>query len=247
MQFDSDGRLVQITLSVGAAEASLEGVDSFEDLWQAAEESLARVTEAGGDRYELREEPLGQAPQAEEGPQRAATGSTRPAAQPATPAQPALQAEQAGARASTDSEQPWSSPAGSEEEALTRRLQAMLSGGGMPEEGEFAQLKDDILTFALSSLGQLRDRSETAGEYERRIELLQRRLEKVSQSLESTEQELRRVTRLKDVDDGLASIYRSVQGLESSATQGELKRELMKSIFEANLELKKHMEGGGAQ
>ena len=138
-------------------------------------------------------------------------------------------------------------PAGSDEEALARRLQAILAGGGMPDEGEFAQLKEELVAFALNSLGQLRDRSETAGEYERRIELLQRRLEKVSHSLESTEQELRRVVATTDMDGGLESIYRSVQGLETSANQGELKKELMRSIFEANLELKKHMEGGGAQ
>jgi len=133
------------------------------------------------------------------------------------------------------------------EEELERRLQAMFSGVGAPEDGEFALLKDEIVAFALSSVGQARDRRETVEEYERRIELLQRRLDKVTQSLQLTEQELRRVVGLEDADGGLESIYRSVQGLESTESQGELKKELMRSIFEANLELKKHMEGDGSQ
>ena len=72
-----------------------------------------------------------------------------------------------------------------------------------------------------------------------KIELLERRLAKLMSMLDVTEEELRRVQVAKQVDLGQPSIYRQVQGLSATETQQEKKRDMMRSIFEANLELRK--------
>lgn len=72
-----------------------------------------------------------------------------------------------------------------------------------------------------------------------KIDLLERRLAKLMSMLDVTEDELRRVQAAKQVDIGQPSIYRQVQGLSATETQQERKRDMMRSIFEANLELRK--------
>ena len=74
-------------------------------------------------------------------------------------------------------------------------------------------------------------------EHEEQVDLLKRRLTKLSSSLEMTEDELRRVMKMKAIDPGVASIYRTVQGLDTEEADFELKKEMMSKIFEANLEL----------
>ena len=44
-------------------------------------------------------------------------------------------------------------------------------------------------------------------------------------------------------DDGLASIYRNVQGLADDAESAESKREMLQILFEANMELKSQLAG----
>jgi len=75
--------------------------------------------------------------------------------------------------------------------------------------------------------------------YQREIDLLRRRVAKLTESLGMTEQEIARLRRVKSVDDGLASIYRDVQGLDGADAQAEMKKMLMASIFQANLDLQK--------
>ena len=77
--------------------------------------------------------------------------------------------------------------------------------------------------------------------YQREIDLLRRRVAKLTESLGMTEQEIARLRRTKSVDDGLASIYRDVQGLDASEAQAEMKKMLMESIFQANLDLQKQV------
>lgn len=78
------------------------------------------------------------------------------------------------------------------------------------------------------------------------VELLERRIAKLTESLGVTEEELQRVLRMKGVDPGVASVYRSVQGLSADAVQAELKRELMSKIFQANLDLRKQISSSGS-
>jgi diguanylate cyclase (GGDEF)-like protein len=80
--------------------------------------------------------------------------------------------------------------------------------------------------------------------YQREIELLRRRVDKLSQSIGLSEQEIGRLRQSKDVDDGVASVYREVQGLSLDDARAELKKHLMSSIFEANLDLRQGRRTG---
>ena len=70
-----------------------------------------------------------------------------------------------------------------------------------------------------------------------RIELLERRLIKLRRLLSESEQRLARAGRGPESDSGVASRYRTVQGLADDAPERELKAGLMESLFRANLEL----------
>jgi hypothetical protein len=56
-----------------------------------------------------------------------------------------------------------------------------------------------------------------------------------------TEEELRRIAKMKNIDLGLHSIYRTNQGIADDDGQAELKREMMSAIFEANVKVKKRI------
>ena len=79
------------------------------------------------------------------------------------------------------------------------------------------------------------------------IAQFERRISKLTSSLEMTEDELKRVAAAKNIDLGVSSRYRTVQGVSSSDENYETKKELMSSIFQANLELQKGKgkPGGG--
>jgi hypothetical protein len=79
-----------------------------------------------------------------------------------------------------------------------------------------------------------------------KIELLERRVAKLMAMLDVSEEELRRVRSARQVDVGVPSIYREVQGLSADAAQHERKREMMRSIFEANLALRAKAKEGDA-
>lgn len=74
---------------------------------------------------------------------------------------------------------------------------------------------------------------------DREVDNLQRRIKKLSESLDVTEQRLQQVTALKDVDAGISSVYRDVQGISGGDAVAERKKELMAEIFKANLVLQK--------
>lgn len=74
-----------------------------------------------------------------------------------------------------------------------------------------------------------------------RIALLERRILKLTRQLEETEADLRRIAAMKDVELGLPSLYRSVQGLSSEEEARSVKQSLMQAIFQSNLELKTAM------
>ncbi len=74
--------------------------------------------------------------------------------------------------------------------------------------------------------------------HSRQVDVLQRRIAKLTQLLGTTEQELVRVAQMKTVDGGIPSVYRGLQGLSPEDGRFELKRDLMTTIFEANLRLR---------
>lgn len=69
--------------------------------------------------------------------------------------------------------------------------------------------------------------------------MLQRRVQKLEVSLQEARAALAYVSGLERVDGGLASIYRSVQGLASADPRREQKQGALQSLFRANLALQK--------
>ena len=76
---------------------------------------------------------------------------------------------------------------------------------------------------------------------------LERRIDKLLKLVQQTEDELRRVSRMKAIDPGQASIYRNVQGLDDLDDQYEVKAELLGAIFEANLQLRRDSNAQAAR
>ncbi|MCA8951673.1 MAG: hypothetical protein KDE27_19350 [Planctomycetes bacterium] len=74
---------------------------------------------------------------------------------------------------------------------------------------------------------------------DREVENLQRRIKKLSDSLVQTEHRLQTVAAMKNIDDGISSIYREVQGVDVGDSMAGKKKELMSEIFQANLRLQK--------
>ena len=77
---------------------------------------------------------------------------------------------------------------------------------------------------------RLRDYGAEADRYERRIA-------KLSRSLERTEGALQALAKLKEGDPGIASMFRTVQGLTQDVEHADLKRAILTELFEANVVL----------
>ncbi|MCE9594299.1 MAG: hypothetical protein K8S98_08895 [Planctomycetes bacterium] len=104
---------------------------------------------------------------------------------------------------------------------------------------ELRRVEREVIIRALETLETARGSALESGRAESgaRIQDLERRIAKLVQSLESTEQVLKRVAKMAQSDSGLESIYRTVQGLDGLDPVGDAKKELMRAIFEKNLEL----------
>lgn len=77
--------------------------------------------------------------------------------------------------------------------------------------------------------------------HRREVETLERRIVKLTLQLARTESELLRLAALKDVDPGISSVYRSVQGVSPEEEALAAKHSLLQQIFQANLELRSAM------
>ncbi len=73
-----------------------------------------------------------------------------------------------------------------------------------------------------------------AAEYDQQVDRLERRIRKLKTSLEATERALQAVSQLKAIDPGIASIYRSVQGLSDEGERARAKRAMLERLYEAN-------------
>jgi hypothetical protein len=129
------------------------------------------------------------------------------------------------------------------EQVLSTRVKELFESMG-EKVPDFGGHEREVMELAVKKLTAEKARREN--EQQSQIELLQRRLAKLGQSLELTEEELRRVMAAKSIDPGVASIYRTVQGLSVEQADAELKKEMMAKIFEANFELRKQLGGGPA-
>jgi hypothetical protein len=113
-------------------------------------------------------------------------------------------------------------------EALSAELEPLLGPLGPAAVGEVADRAFRALVAARREATAVRDR---------RIDLLERRITKLSQSLETTEGALQQLALRKNVDLGVASLYRVVQGLSPVEPELQAKQQMMARLFEANLAL----------
>jgi len=110
-----------------------------------------------------------------------------------------------------------------------------------PEQSEgMLRLEKEVIALLKSELSGWRESSTASRmiESQRQIEMLERRVSKLTESLGLTEAELKRVAQMKNIDLGLASIFRTVQGLSADEANAEQKKEMLKNIFESNVALR---------
>ena len=125
---------------------------------------------------------------------------------------------------------------------LSDVIGSLASGDGeVPAE----DLKDRLMTLVMDVVSGERESADTARKalQDREVGNLQRRIEKLNATLASTEQRLAAATATEQVETGISSIYREVQGLDENDQQAGKKKELMADIFRANLELQKRSKG----
>jgi Mrp family chromosome partitioning ATPase len=129
--------------------------------------------------------------------------------------------------------------------AVVDRLRALAESAWHPslDESETEPAGGDTLrsesgSASLPPTGSAHSDDAREQGYRRQIDLLERRIAKLTLLLEQTEDSLRHLAQQKNVDPGIPSIYRGVQGLSSEEEALALKQSLMKEIFRANLDLK---------
>ena len=128
-----------------------------------------------------------------------------------------------------------------EDADLRRAIDAEFRAFAERGDTNMGGLRDRILDEFQSRIEAARREAAAAREAvrDREVDLLQRRIQKMSEALEANEARLAEVARIGNFDDGLASVYKSVQGLRPEAQQFARKKELMAEIFKANLALQK--------
>jgi hypothetical protein len=112
-----------------------------------------------------------------------------------------------------------------------------------------ADLRERLIVLALQRLALASSGEETtaSGEELRSLDVLQRRAAKLERSLQEARAALAYVAGLEHVDEGIASIYRAVQGLSLEDPQRESKRDALEHIFRANLAIQKPAPESPAQ
>jgi len=110
-----------------------------------------------------------------------------------------------------------------------------------PEKSEgVLRVEKEVIALLKSELAVWRETS-TVGqmiERQKQIEMLERRVSKLTESLGLTETELKRIAQMKSIDLGVSSIYRTIQGLSGDEGNAEQKKEMLKNIFQANMDLR---------
>jgi len=105
-------------------------------------------------------------------------------------------------------------------------------------------LKEGVVAYVLSSSRQQRWQhlKGRLGEHRSQIDMLERRINKLTEALNRTEKVLHQVIHARQLDEaGIASIYREVQGLSLLDGQLLVKQEMLKAIFDANIELHRNI------
>lgn len=239
LTFRAGPRTIRVTLSIGGAHNQHGSNLFFDTLVEVAEGGLSVAQGAGGDRYVHSE--LYEFFQAKHERERRERGDVAPEFVPELAPEPAA--------AVPAVPEPAAAP-----EALEPSMAEMqrdVLRGLVAEEGtkalQSARRAQEALVHAIEDMQAKGGDPNLATEldsYRRQIDLLERRIAKLTQLLAMTEDELRRLIDAKSIDPGVSSVYRSVQGLDDAVANAKAKKELMKRIFQANLELKQQLSSG---
>jgi hypothetical protein len=113
-----------------------------------------------------------------------------------------------------------------------------------PRTPDVVAIEHELTERAKVLLEEARRRAAAAQIRERdaHVDRLERRIKKLVQSLEETETTLKQVAAMKNVDLGIASLYKVVQGLPLEESNRALKQQLMAVIFQANVDLQKRLQ-----
>lgn len=122
---------------------------------------------------------------------------------------------------------------------LSQRISKLFDASG--NSPELAAIREQVTALMMQQMHAERDKVIEAqlAEHRREVTKFERRITKLTSSLELTEEELKKIAAAKGIDLGVASIYRNVQGLSGADADYETKKELMSSIFAANMALQK--------
>jgi hypothetical protein len=101
--------------------------------------------------------------------------------------------------------------------------------------GETTRIAVAVSGFLRSEEARLRELA--AGEQRERIELLERRLSRLGEVLRKTEEDLQQALAFAQTDEGIASIFKSIQGIRATQADFQRKRAMLKDIFEKNVKL----------
>jgi GGDEF domain-containing protein len=222
-----DGETIPLTLSLGAAHNLLaETNSSFEGLVEMAGRALFMATEGSGDRYVMWREA------------EAEIDSLRQA----------LEARKRSFAAEEQTLEDEASEIGGLQQAeLVDKIQRIFATVTMTSEIE--SLQTQIVDLAVKELYEERRKAVAAqmAEHRRQTDQLEKRIAKLTSILGVTEEELKRVMAMKNIDAGVASIFRTVQGLTAEDAQAETKKALMSEIFKQNVSFQKRAETADAQ
>jgi len=231
LEFESDGRSLRATLSIGVSVAH-EGEDPDFGLFiDTAAEAVSYALEAGGDRYVVREAAASMIAGIREELTLEATKlrAERPFARPPRAPEPAPPPPPVPRIPSVED-----LPRGPLKDRIRILFQAI--GEGSPE---LKKLEHEVLALAEKSLRDARSVEADAETRGKQVDMLERRIGKLKSLLDKAEVELHATARRKGVEEGVASIYRTVQGLSHDDGDFERKREALTLIFEANAKLQK--------
>lgn len=120
--------------------------------------------------------------------------------------------------------------------------------GGADATPQMRKLQRQLTGMVLESLQRERQKAvdEKTSEHGEELHRYELRIAKLTKSLELTEEELKRIAAMKNVDPGVASIYRTIQGLNAEDDSAEVKKEMLAGIFQANLALQKQSVAAAA-
>ncbi|MFT5289531.1 MAG: GGDEF domain-containing protein [Planctomycetota bacterium] len=207
-----------VTLSIGISHNLHPGEISFESIVEDAETGMGLASGAGGDRFI-------QAREVETELDRLREEIQRQISELSVTTEDLIENKD------------------SEEEAWARNLTGKtlsLFELEVDQSEGVLRLKGEVIALLQTELKTWRETSTVSQmlEKQRQIQNLERRVTKLTSSLDMTEAELKRVASMKNIDTGVSSIYRNVQGLNAEDDQSEAKGAMLAELFQANMALR---------